>query len=172
MVTYCHLQPPLTSEIPFNIFDLTRSSQETDSLSPNTHLRLVLAAIPTFNCLPQGNQTILPLNSFKKVVKEDWGGVGGGLKQGLTVPNWQHQCAGFAWLAWCRQHRESLSRERLNPGPSGSLMGGSFILDSLTGFISAKQKSPSLALERYLGTSFPKREDLYLISTSKIDQLL
>lgn len=74
MVTYCHLQPPLTSEIPFNIFDLTRSSQETDSLSPNTHhLRLVLAAIPTFNCLPQGNQTILPLNSFKKVVKEDWG---------------------------------------------------------------------------------------------------
>lgn len=51
-------------------------------------------------------------------------------------------------------------------------MGGAFILDSLTGFISAKQKMPSLALERYLGAPFPKREDLYLISTSKIDHLL
>lgn len=94
VVTYCHLQPPLTSEIPFNIFDLTRSSQEADSLSSNTHLRLVLVAIPTFNCLPQGNQTILPLNSFKKVVKKTGGG-GGETRHVLnkvSVPNWPQQC--------------------------------------------------------------------------------
>lgn len=37
----------LALELSFNIFDLNRNSQETDSLFPNIHPRPALATIPT-----------------------------------------------------------------------------------------------------------------------------
>lgn len=84
-VTYCHLQPlqpPLTSEIPFNIFDLTRSSQETDSLSPNTNPRLVLAAIPTFNSFPPGEPDYF---AFKRLQKGSERRLGGEKRQEASI---------------------------------------------------------------------------------------
>lgn len=66
----CLLRPfttvqPLPLENSRNRFDLTRSSQETDSLVPNTHPRLALAPMPTFSFFSPGKPRCCALESLK-----------------------------------------------------------------------------------------------------------